>query len=126
MRLEEWQQIKAELEAELDAEFKARYRKVIRRGLDQALERLDVGDARRVGDDGQLYYAPVSARDAALVSALAMDKLRLLEGKPGRLIATASIKDIRTRFESEGQTVIHRQGEGQTIDSVEITDDNNS
>ena len=83
------------------------------------LERIEGGDVR-LTKEGQLVDVPVTLRDLALASGLALDKLRLLDGKPSRLTATASLALQADQYREIGRTVATgqdlEQGEGQTQD----------
>jgi len=115
----EWAETQQILEAELDATYKARLRKAVGSGLDRMLERIEGGDVR-LTKEGQLVDVPVTLRDLALASGLALDKLRLLDGKPSRLTATASLALQADQYREIGRTVATgqdlEQGEGQTQD----------
>ena len=64
-----WDVLSAEIAEGLDDECKAKLRKVMSAGLDITLKKLP----------------QANARDAATISAVAIDKLRLLDGKPTRI-----------------------------------------
>ena len=100
----EWGEVVASMERELDAKFKALLRKQFATASKSAIERIEQGDMRMTRD-GQLIPVPVTARDSALVAGQAMDRLRLLEGKPQRTIASLNLSERASRFAAAGRVV---------------------
>lgn len=104
-----WPEIQAEVLADLDDVSKAKYRRLVNAGQDVALERLAVGDPHVLGD-GQVVLAPVTARNAMLVAAVAYDKLRLAEGRPSRIVQDSTrINALVQEFAAMGQA--YRKGQ---------------
>lgn len=100
----EWGEVVASMERELDAKFKALLRKQFATASKSAIERIEQGDMRMTRD-GQLIPVPVTARDSALVAGQALDRLRLLEGKPQRTIASLNLSERASRFAAAGRVV---------------------
>jgi hypothetical protein len=76
-----WQEAVEKWRKDYDEASKARLRKITEKADNAVLERLEHGDVR-LGRDGSPIPVPVSARDAAVISAISRDKLRAAEGKP--------------------------------------------
>src|SRR5664279_1514948 len=72
----------AELRAEMGDELDGALSSIIHEGTSQLLDRLKNGDAVLVA--GEVKRKPVSARDLALVSAIAYDKRALVRQQPER------------------------------------------
>lgn len=69
-----------------------------RRAWHEVLERLDNGD-EKVLSNGSKVRTKVTARDAAMIGAMAGDRLRLADGRPTRITASFNAaQGLRERF----------------------------
>lgn len=103
----EWADIHGELSQAISEEQKAGFRAMIAKGTSKALERLERGD-EVVLKGGETVSVPVRARDAAVIASIAMDKLRLLEGRPTRITGSVqALVDLRQQLgrEARGATL---------------------
>lgn len=109
----EWHETVQAYERELDAKFAALLRKQFCAATQKAIDRVEQGDVR-VTRDGQLIPVPVSARDSALVAGMALDRLRLLQGRPQKLSATYTIAEKAKGYADAGRVAETQQDVAET------------
>ncbi len=113
-----FQEMLETMRSEIEEDSKARLRLLAQESDSVALDRLRNGDSR-VAKDGTLISVPMSGRDAAVIGAIARDKLRLAEGKPTRI--TASLDAIVKMREQMTRSVNSVTLEGEVVRD-QITD----
>jgi len=75
-------------------------------------ERLEVGDPVERG--GSTAFVPVRAKDLAVIGSLALDKLRILEGKPTKIVAdSGALLTLMQRFKEVAQQYQQTDTSGQ-------------
>lgn len=82
------------------------------KAISASIERLENGDWI-MGKDGQLIRKPVSAKDAAVVAAVAFDKQRIIRNLPTSI--TASGGDSRLNAMAERLKEIERKQEAKVV-----------
>lgn len=88
---EEWRETEQELLTEIDASTKTLLRDIVNKGYSATLEAIEHGDsqlARAADGTVELVRVPMKGKDLAITASVALDKLRLAEGKPGQITAT--------------------------------------
>jgi hypothetical protein len=83
---EEFRLMCQELWIEFGEGIKSKLAAIIDESADQALDRLKNGDVVRDSRTGDLVRVPIKGRDAAIVGAVAFDKLRLAESQPTSIV----------------------------------------
>jgi hypothetical protein len=79
-----------ELRAEFSARIKSQLAQIIEKANVETLDRLEHGDAIRDAKSGEIIRQPIKAKESAIIGAVALDKLRLLENQPTRITATTN------------------------------------
>jgi hypothetical protein len=85
---EQWRETIARLQAETDAEQRAQFREIVRRANDEVLDRLENGDHMLHARTGELVRVPMRGKDTMITASIAVEKLRLAEGRPTQITAT--------------------------------------
>ncbi len=75
-----------EIRVEFGESIKSKLASIIDAAADQALDRLQNGDVVRDNRTGDLVRVPIRGKDAAIVGAVAFDKLRLAESQPTSIV----------------------------------------
>jgi transposase-like protein len=111
-----WDEIEHELTQALHDSTKTKLSAVSRTVIDLIADRLSEGDPV-VLKDGTIIFAPVRTRDLVLSLGILVDKLRLMEGQPTKLVATADLNQLADQFRSLAR------GSGTTIQgTVQLQD----
>jgi len=79
---EDFQLMCQEIWTEFGEKIKYKYAQIIDESTDQVLDRLRNGDVIRDSKTGELIRVPVKAKEAAIIGAITVDKLRLAENQP--------------------------------------------
>jgi hypothetical protein len=117
---EEFQSMCQEVWVEFGDGIKSKLAAIIDESADQALDRLKNGDVVRDNRTGDLVRVPIKGRDAAIVGAVAFDKLRLAENQPTSIVAKSNdVKALAEQFaklseqwqEKQATTIIDMQEE---------------
>ena len=96
---EEFQSMCQEVWVEFGESIKSKLAAIIDESADQALDRLQNGDVVRDNRTGDLVRVPIKGRDAAIVGAVAFDKLRLAENQPTSIVAkTHDVQALAQQF----------------------------
>lgn len=82
----EFQENIQEVRAEFGETIKYKLAAIINESADQALDRLRNGDFVCDSKSGEQVRVPVKGRDAAIIGAIAFDKLRLAESQPAAIV----------------------------------------
>ena len=83
---EDFQMMCQEIKTEFGEKIKYKFAEIIDESADQTLDRLRHGDVIRDTKTGELVRIPVKGRDAAIIGAVAFDKLRLAENQPTNIV----------------------------------------
>ena len=114
-----------ELRAEFSARIKGQLAEIIEKANIETLDRLVHGDAVRDKESGELIRQPIKAKESAIISAVALDKLRLLENQPTQIKADSSdVKALAQQFAALSEawqdrqaTVVSIQDDGERLDA---------
>ena len=93
-----------ELMAEIGETMKFKYAQIIEESADQALDRLQNGDFVR-DKTGELVRVPIRGKDAAIIGAVAFDKLRLAESQPTTIVRHEDSKAQLERLADEFRAI---------------------
>ena len=80
------QSICQEVWADFGDEIKSNLAQIVREAGDQSLDRLKNGDFVRDTKTGELARVPIKGKDAAIIGAVAFDKLRIAENQPTNIV----------------------------------------
>ncbi len=83
---EDFQLMCQEIRTALGEKIKYKYATIIDESADQVLDRLRNGDVIRDTKTGELVRVPIKAKEAAIIGAIAFDKLRLAENQPTTIV----------------------------------------
>jgi hypothetical protein len=92
-----------ELRAEFSARIKGQLAEIIEKANVETLDRLEHGDATRDKESGELIRQPIKGKESAIIGAVALDKLRLLENQPTRISATTDVSALAEQFAALSQ-----------------------
>ena len=106
-----------ELKEGIDAEQKALARQLIRNGQIAALERLENGD-EVLTKDGQVVRLKMRGRDAAVIGAIWLDKLRLMEGRATRITAPEAMSGVLEQFQKMAEQYREKRVDGSVVSVV--------
>lgn len=95
-----WHDLVERIHVEKDAELDAKFTKIIDKTLNRIVTAIDEGDTH-LTKTGQLVKVPVKARDAAMISAMMVDKRNLLRGKPTSRTEKISDSDRLTKLAAD-------------------------
>jgi len=83
-----------EIRIEFGEKIKFKFATIIDESADQVLDRLQNGDFVRDTKTGQLVRVPIKGKDAAIIGAIAFDKLRLAENLPTAIVKQDTQADL--------------------------------
>ena len=86
-----------ELRAEFSERIKSQLAEIIEKANVETLDRLEHGDAIR-DKSGELTRQPIRGKDSAIIGAVALDKLRLLENQPTSIVARTDVSALAEQF----------------------------
>ncbi len=95
---EDFQMMCQEIKSEFGEKIKYKFAEIIDESADQTLDRLRHGDVIRDTKTGELVRIPVKGRDAAIIGAVAFDKLRLAENQPTNIVQHENSEEHRKRL----------------------------
>jgi hypothetical protein len=75
-----------EIKTEFGEKIKYKFAEIINESADQTLDRLHYGDVIRDTKTGELIRVPIKGKEAAIIGAVAFDKLRLAENQPTNIV----------------------------------------
>jgi len=75
-----------EIRTEFGEKIKYKFATIIDESADQVLDRLRNGDVVRDTKSGELVRVPIKGKEAAIIGAIAFDKLRLIENQPTKIV----------------------------------------
>ena len=102
-----WDDALEEVQKQFTQEVKGRLNKVVLTALDQLQDRVNNGDTSAAG-----HKIPMKGKDLALVAGISVDKLRLIEGKPGRIVRNEGVM----KFLAEHSRPVERESILPTIE----------
>lgn len=109
----EWAELEDELRAEVEAEQRAKARTLALSAMAKAQERLDEGDVY-VTKAGIPVSVPVKARDCGIIAGIALDRLRVMEGRPTKIVASLEgLQALKGQFEAIARANAQRTIEGE-------------
>ena len=117
---EDFQLVCQELQAEFADKIKFKLAEIINEAADQTLDRLTNGDVVRDNRTGELVRVPIKGKDAAIVGAVAFDKLRLVENQPTTISSTSG--DLKALAEEFAQ--LSRDHRNSVVSTQECEDFN--
>ncbi len=82
----DFQMMCQEVRTEFGETIKFKLAEIIDEAADQTLDRLRHGDVIRDNKTGELVRVPIKGKDAAIIGAVAFDKLRLAESQPTAIV----------------------------------------
>jgi DNA-binding ferritin-like protein len=114
-----------ELRDQFSARIKGQLAEIIEKANVETLDRLEHGDAVRDKGSGELVRQPIKAKESAIISAVSLDKLRLLENQPTQIKADSSdLKALAEQFaklseqwQEKQATVVVVQDDGERLDA---------
>jgi len=89
----DFQMMCQEVRTEFGEKIKFKLAEIIDESADQTLDRLRHGDVIRDNKTGELVRVPIKGKDAAIIGAVAFDKLRLAENQPTNIVQHESWED---------------------------------
>ncbi len=101
----EFQEMGQEIRAEFGETIKNKLAAIVNESADQALDRLRNGDVIRDPKTGDQVRVPVKGRDAAIIGAVAFDKLRLAESQPTSIVRHEDTKAQIERLADEFRAI---------------------
>ena len=109
-----------EIKTEFGEKIKYKFAEIINESADQTLDRLKYGDVIRDTKTGELVRVPIKGRDAAIIGAVAFDKLRLAENQPTNIIQHENSEERTKHLAEQCQAISRavRQGDGAEADRL--------
>ena len=86
-----------ELRAEFSERIKSQLAEIIEKANVETLDRLEHGDAMW-DKSGELTRLPIKGKESAIIGAVALDKLRLLENQPTSIVAKTDVSALAEQF----------------------------
>ena len=107
-----------EIKAEYGEEIKYKYVQIINESADQTLDRLQHGDVVRDTKSGDLVRVPIKGKDAAIIGAVAFDKLRLAENQPTNIVQHENTDENLRRLLEEFEAIseAYQRGDDAKVD----------
>ena len=99
-----WNEIMSRIHQEEDEELDTKLTKLVNKAVASVNERLDNGDWIYNAKQDKLVRKPVSAKDAAIVSAISIDKRQLLRGQPTSRVEKVSQNERLTKLAEQFRT----------------------
>ena len=87
-----------EIRTKFGEKIKYKLAEIIDESADQTLDRLRHGDVVRDTRTGELVRVPIKGKDAAIIGAVAFDKLRLAENQPTNIVRHESEQERTQRL----------------------------
>lgn len=113
----EFQEMCQEIKAEFGETIKNKLAVIVNEAADQALDRLRNGDFVRDSKTGDLARVPVKGRDAAIIGAVAFDKLRLAESQPTAIVRHEDTKERLERLAEQFREIARNAQNGKAAAS---------
>ena len=88
-----------EVRTEFGEKIKYKLAEIVNESADQTLDRIRNGDVIRDTKTGDLVRVPIKGKDAAIIGAVAFDKLRLAESQPTTIVHHESSDDRLQKLE---------------------------
>ena len=104
-----------EIKTEFGEKIKYKFAEIINESADQTLDRLRHGDVIRDTKTGEMIRVPIKGRDAAIIGAVAFDKLRLAENQPTNIVQHENW-DERRKHLAEEMKAISKAGQRGDLD----------
>ena len=98
-----------ELRAEFSERIKGQLTEIIEKANVETLDRLEHGDAIRDTKTGELSRLPIKGKESAIIAAVAIDKLRLLENQPTSIVAKTDVSALAEQFRQLSEQWCERQ-----------------
>lgn len=108
----EFQEMCLEIRVEFGETIKYKLAAIVNESADQALDRLENGDVIRDPKTGELVRVPVKGKDAAIIGAVAFDKLRLAESQPTSIVRHENTKEHLERLAEQFRAISSRHENG--------------
>ena len=112
----EFQSMCREIWAEFGDEIRSNLAQIIREAGDQALDRLRNGDVVRDTRTGELHRVPIKGKDAAIIGAVAFDKLRIAENQPTKIVRHEDTKQELNRLSNHFREIARQYKKNCEID----------
>ena len=91
-------------QTEFSEQLQAQLTQIIDLAHANVLDRLRHGDEQVNARTGERVRVPVRGKDCAIIGAVAIDKLRIIQGQPTRITeAGPNLQELRDHFEAIGQ-----------------------
>ena len=103
-----WEEWQSEIMAQLGSKLIAKVRGVAIESYDQLFDRLKNGDIYQY--KGEDYRAPIQAKDLSMIANIAIDKVRLAEGKATSRIERTDLGASALEFKQIADDYMHRIG----------------
>jgi hypothetical protein len=87
-----------EIRTEFGEKIKYKLAQIVDESADQILDRLKNGDVIRDNKTGELVRVPIKGKEAAIIGAIAFDKLRISESQPTHITRHESSKDLQSIY----------------------------
>ena len=108
-----------EIKTEFGEKIKYKFAEIINESADQTLDRLRNGDVIRDSKTGELVRVPIKGKEAAIIGAVAFDKLRLAENQPTSITQHESEANLnRLAEESKAISRARRRGDHDEADRL--------
>jgi hypothetical protein len=99
-----WNEIVSRIHAEEDEELDTKLTKLLNKAVEHVNDRLDSGDWVYNAKLDKLIRKPINAKDAAIVTAITIDKRQLLRGQPTSRVEKVSsnerLKSLAEQFKA--------------------------
>ena len=106
-----------EVRTEFGEQIKFKLAEIIDEAADQTLDRLRHGDVVQDNKTGELVRVPIKGKDAAIIGAVAFDKLRLAENQPTNIVSHEDAEENLRRVMEKCRAI----GEGiERGDDIEV------
>ncbi len=112
---DDFQMMCQEIKTEFGEKIKYKYAEIINESADQTLDRLRYGDVIRDTKTGELVRVPIKGKDAAIIGAVAFDKLRLAENQPTAIVQQENSEERMQRLTDKLREIsrAHKRGDAE-------------
>ena len=110
-----------EIKTEFGEKIKYKFAEIINESADQTLDRLRNGDVIRDTKTGDLVRVPVKGKDAAIIGAVAFDKLRLAENQPNKIVQHKDGAEEMRRLAEKFQMISRANSRGDNAEVERLT-----
>ena len=90
-------------QTEFSEQLQAQLTQIIELAHTNVLDRLRRGDEQVNARTGERVRVPVRGKDCAIIAAVAIDKLRIIQGQPTRITETVDLAALAERFQAIAQ-----------------------